>query len=237
MQFEHEHGAEILMTHEIENEMTGFAKNLVSEIRLHEDEKDAVDYVVNNFDTLADNFKTIQNVSKGVINRLWETAGTHIYQENVVKYLVDISQNINHYIKEKGDKTEKSIIAELSRANALRITLPEPYYVSEDGNTKHTDIWFIEPNGATLMKHSELFTILSNSNIQTFNANEYLKHQEAIMTFLVDSHLIKLQDGLPFTRTTLCEVKAHTLMFFFVIFSIFCKDGDFLKYKELHVAK
>jgi hypothetical protein len=234
---DHEFSGEILMTNEVESEMTGFVTNLVSEIRLYEEEQDAIEYVKDNFDVLSDNFKAIQSVSKSVVGRLWETLGTHQYQANAIKYFEDIANNVNHYIKDKGDKTEKSIIAELSRSSAVRITLPEPYYTSEDEKTKYTDIWFIEPNGATLRKHPDLFATLSNCKIETFNASEYLKHYDSIMTFLTDSGLVKLQDGLPFTQTTLSEVKTHTVMFFFLIFSIFCKDGDFSKYKAVVAGK
>jgi len=227
----HEFSAELLMTSEVDSEMVGFCKNLVSEVRLYEDPNDAVSYVVDNFDVLSDNFKTIQETSKSAVERLWQGLGTHEYQSQVLQYVKNISDNVNHYIKEKGDKTEKSIMAELSRSNALRITLPEPYYISPDGSIKHTDIWFIEPTGATVLKYNHLFSLLANANIETLNVNEYLKHTDVIMNFCTDSGLVKLQDGAQFTYQTLADVRPPVLMFFFLIFSIFCKNGDFLKHK------
>ena len=40
---DHEFSGEILMTNEVESEMTGFVTNLVSEIRLYEEEQDAIE--------------------------------------------------------------------------------------------------------------------------------------------------------------------------------------------------
>jgi hypothetical protein len=228
---EHEFSTETLITNEVENEMVGFCKNLVGEIRLYAEPGDAVSYIVKNFDALADNFKTIQETSKSAVDRLWQGLGTHEYQSQVLEYVKKISDNVNHYIKERGDKTEKSIMVELSRSNALRITLPEPYYISPDGKVKHTDIWFIEPTGATVLKYNHLFSLLANANIETLNVNEYLKHTDIIMSFCTESGLLKLQDGTQFTYQTLADVRPPVLMFFFLIFSIFCKNGDFLKHK------
>jgi hypothetical protein len=231
LETEHEFGAEILMTNEVGNEMIGFCKNLASEIRLYENLDDAVTHLSDNFDVLADNFQAIQEASKSSVDRLWQGLGTHEYQLSVLEYIKKISENVDHYIKEKGDKSEKYISAELSRANAIRITLPEPYYTSVDQSIKYYDIWFVEPTGATVLKYNHLFSLLSNIKLEVLNVNEYLKHSDIIMEFCVESRLLLLQDGKPFIETTLADVRPHVLMFFFLVFSTFCKDGDFLKHK------
>ncbi len=233
----HELGGEISMLAESNENIENYARDLTTTIRSFENEKTAIDHIINNFDIIHDNMTLVRESCKDSFERWSNVTATHLSQLDILNEYKKISNNIESYFKSKGDQSVASMKEHLRNSNAIKVTLPEPYFISDDGKIKYQDVWFLEPTGASLLsgQFNEIYAILLNiSKHLNEQVSDLLKNYHNIFVpFCCKSGFIKKEDGTDFTQETLLNIPPSIVFFFLHFFTLYLRNGSYLRTKAL----
>jgi hypothetical protein len=227
-------GAEVDGMQDLNKHLASVFRCHIEKIRNFENSDKALEYLLDNADNELHTLNTAKIAYTNQAEYFMNSLSFNHATDWQINLLSKISENIDKYIKTKGDTSEAFMMDYLKRNNAIKIEFPEPYVTSSEKTAeKFTIMWFLEPKGSTFTQESGgQFISMLESVVDVFSLDKVLEKSKIVIDFAINSHLIKLENSNNLTLDVIINLSSTQMRFFLLMLQMFYKNGDFLKLKE-----